>query len=193
MLLIGTVVCGQAEMQQNPYPPRLILIVSHLTLSQSSSVNRGQSQSQPVAEILRPALQKIKNSPAPILLPTNLPASVDVKEIHLVDGEVKSDGWEISLYYKEGCGNACFVGFFQAKRGEKVDRDEADKVVRLANGVRGYYTARSCGGSCTPPQISWLYKGVLFTVQFNVNNKTGRQNEAEIIGLANSAIRGGPR
>lgn len=172
----------------------LVLIVPSLPLSQSRSNNLGQTRPEPVAEILRPALQKIKNhSTAPILLPSNLPASVNVNAIHVVDGENKPDGWEISLYYKEGCGNACFVGFFQAKRGDKVDRDEADKVVRLANGVRGYYTARSCGGSCTPPEINWLYNGVLFTIQFNLNNKTARQNEAEIIGLANSAIRGRPR
>ena len=67
------------------------------------------------------------------------------------------------------------------------------QTVRLAKGITGYYTARSCGGSCTPPQIEWVYAGVLYTIQFNVNGKTKRQDETEIIALANSAILGGTR
>jgi len=34
---------------------------------------------------------------------------------------------------------------------------------------------------------------VLYTIQFNVNGKTKRQDETEIIALANSAILGGAR
>jgi hypothetical protein len=128
-----------------------------------------------------------------IFLPSKLPSSVNINEVHLVDGAGKPDEWQISLYYKQGCGDACFVGFFGARRGEKVFRDEVDKVVWLANGIRGYYTARSCGGSCAPPQINWIYQGVLYTTQFNVNNKSKRRDEAEIIALANSAIQGGMR
>jgi hypothetical protein len=60
-----------------------------------------------------------------------------------------------------------------------VSRDEVDEVTPLANGIMGYYTARSCGGSCAPPQISWTYKGALYTIQFKVNNKTKKQDEAE--------------
>jgi len=38
-----------------------------------------------------------------------------------------------------------------------------------------------------------MYKGVLYTIQFNVNNKSKRADQAEIIALANSAILGGER
>jgi hypothetical protein len=149
---------------------------------------------KPVANILRPALIKIrKQTHAPILLPSRLPSTIDAHEIHVVDGAGKPDGWEISLFYKAGCGDACFVGFFEAKRGEKVSKDDADRTVRLAKGITGYYTARSCGGSCSPPQIEWMYAGVLYTIQFNVNGKTKRQDETAIIALANSAILSGSR
>jgi hypothetical protein len=169
----------------------LILILPLFVLGQSRTAKH---KSTPVAKILRPVLQKIKNQAnAPIFLPSELPTSVNTDEIHVVDGESKTDGWEISLFYKPGCGDACFAGFFEAKRGERVSRDDVDKIVRLTHGTRGYYTARSCGGSCTPPQINWVYKGVLYTIQFNVNNKTKKLDEAEIIALANSAIRGGAR
>ena len=149
---------------------------------------------KPVAKILSPVLLKIKQQAhAPILLPNRLPSTINVNEIHVVDGEGKPDGWEISLFYKAGCGDACLVGYLEAKRGEKVSKDDADRTVRLAKGITGYYTARSCGGSCTPPQIEWMYAGVLYTIQFNVNGKTKRQDETEIIALANSAILGGAR
>src|SRR5262245_29678635 len=109
----------------------------------------GQSgATKPVAKILRPVFLKIKKQAhAPIFLPSALPSTIKVNEIHVVDGEGKPDGWEISLYYKAGCGDACFVGYFEAKRGEKVSKDDADKTVRLVQGITGYYTARSCGGS----------------------------------------------
>jgi len=149
---------------------------------------------KPVDKILRPVLLKIKTQGhAPVFLPSRLPSTINVNEIHVVDGEGKPDGWEISLFYKAGCGDACFVGFFEAKRGEKVSKEDADKTVRLAKGITGYYTARSCGGSCTPPQIESMHAGVLYTIQFNVNGKTKRLDEAAMIALANSAIAGGAR
>ena len=172
----------------------LLLALPLFVLSQLRSEEPRQTESAPVAKILRSAFQKIKNQAgAPIFLPSKLPPSVDVNDIRVVDGDGNPDGWKLSLYYKEGCGDACFVGCFEAKRGEEVSRDEVDKVTPLANGIMGYYTARSCGGSCAPPQISWIYKGVLYTIQFKVNNKTKKQDEAEIIALANSAIQGGAR
>jgi hypothetical protein len=155
----------------------------------------GQTETtKAVAKILQPVLLKIKKqAQAPVFLPSKLPATINVREIHVVDGEVKSDGWEVSLFYNAGCGDACFVGYFEARRGEKVSKNDADKTVRLAKGITGYYTARSCGGSCSPPQIEWMYAGVLYAIQFNVNSKTKRQDELEIIALANSAILGGVR
>ena len=140
--------------------------------------------------ILRRVFKKLRvNARVPVLLPSTLPVSVDVNKIHFVDGETKPDGYEIWLGYERDCGQACQVGYFAAERGRKPEKDEADKIVRLAHGLRGYYLARSCGVSCTPPQISWLYRGVLYTVQFNVNGKNARQDENEIVALANSTIR----
>jgi hypothetical protein len=172
----------------------LMLMIPLFVPGQSTSERERHIEAPPVAEILRPALQSIRNlSNATILLPSDLPSSVNVNDIHAVEGVGNPDGWEISLLYREGCGQACFAGCFAAKRTEKVSRDDIDKVVPLANGLKGYYTARSCGGSCTPPQVSWVYAETLYTIQFNVNNTTESQNEAEVIKLANSAINGGPR
>jgi len=146
------------------------------------------------ARVLRPVFSKIRQAAhVPILLPSRLPASVNERKIHYTTGNTTPQGYEISLYYREGCGDACSAGYFEAKRGDSVSRNEVDRVVQLTRGIKGYYTARSCGGSCTPPQINWTYKGVLYTIQFNVNNKSKRADQAEIIALANSAILGGER
>jgi len=148
----------------------------------------------PPTRVLRPVFSKIRQTAhVPILLPSRLPASVNEKKIHYTTGDTTPQGYEISLYYREGCGDACSAGYFEAKRGDGVSRNEVDRVVQLAREIKGYYTARSCGGSCTPPQINWMYKGVLYTIQFNVNNKSKTADQGEIIALANSAILGGER
>ena len=93
------------------------------------------------------------------------------------------------------CGaNACSVGYLEAKRGEEPPKpDEVDRVVKLAKGIKGYYTGKSCGGSCTPPQINWVYEGVLYTIQFRVEGKSHKREVAVIIEMANSAILAGAR
>jgi hypothetical protein len=151
-------------------------------------------QSASVAGVFRSVLPKVKSETnIPVLLPSKLPSTVKEQEIKVVDGQGTEHGYEVSLYYEEGCGNACFAGFFSAKRGEKPEPEFSDKVLRLSNGIMGYYTGISCGVSCTPPQIEWLYEGALYTVQFRINGRNKKQDEAEIVALANSAIQGGAR
>jgi hypothetical protein len=162
-------------------------------INQTGKVKR-EAQSAPLAKVFRSVLAKVKNeSKIPILLPSKLPASVNENKIRVVYGEGEPDGYEISLYYEPGCGNACFAGFFAAKQNAKLAADEADKAVRLAHGVKGYYTGKSCGVSCTPPQIEWMYRSVCYTIQFKVNGRNAKQDEASIIRMANTAIEAGPR
>ena len=170
------------------------IIIAFLILLPVSYAFGQNLEAAPVAGVLRPVLPKIKSeAKVPVLLPSKLPSTVKEPEIKVVDGEGTENGYEVSLYYEEGCGNACFAGFFSAKRGEKPEPDFSDKVARLSKGIKGYYTAKSCGVSCAPPQIEWLYEGVLYTVQFKVNGRNKKQDEVEIVALANSAIQGGAR
>ena len=170
------------------------IIVAILILLPIAHASGQILESAPVASVFRSVLPKVKSeTKVPILLPSKLPSTVKEQEIKVVDGEGTENGYEVSLYYDEGCGNACFAGFFSAKRGEKPEPEFSDKVVRLLNGIKGYYIAKSCGVSCAPPQIEWLYEGALYTVQFKVNGKNKKQDEAEIVALANSAIQSGAR
>jgi hypothetical protein len=146
------------------------------------------------AAIFSSVIDKIKRATnVPILVPSELPRSIRVNDIHSVTGEGKAGSYAISLSYEEGCAQACAVGYFAAEHAANLHADEFDKSVRLARRMRGYYRGRSCGVSCTPPEISWLYRGVLYTIQFNVNGKNKLQDEAELVALANSTIQGGER
>lgn len=159
-----------------------------------SSFSQTAPKSREAAEIFRSILPRIRaKTSIPIILPSSLPSKAKAKEIKSVEVDSAEDSYKLTLSFGDGCGNACYVGYFGAERRGEVFKDEVDKIVRLAKGHRGYYTGLSCGGSCTPPQISWIQEGVLYTIQFKVNGRNRREDEAEIIATANSAILGGAR
>ncbi len=145
----------------------------------------------PVAKELRPELTKVKGlTSVPVLLPDELPHPAGDKPLYTYS-EGDANEYKITLGSEPKCGaNACLLGVFQAQRGEEApEADEVDRVVDLANGIKGYYTAKSCGASCAPPQIQWLYEGVLYTIQFRVGSKDDNEDETIIMGMANSAIK----
>ena len=50
------------------------------------------------------------------------------------------------------------------------------RKVTLTKGRKGRYQPLSCGGSCSPPSISWKERGVTYTIQAKVvGDKTDRQ------------------
>lgn len=134
---------------------------------------------------------KTKNPSVPILLPTQLPESLTLtwqlsqnESFDLyASADVKSNGYYVSIYYGKNCGaNACFGAAFTAERGQALFTDGTEQVA-LANNIVGYYYPRSCGGSCSPQQITWLYQGVSYSIQLKSTDV-----KADIIAWANSAI-----
>src|SRR5205085_12060661 len=84
----------------------VLLLTCPLVLAEQAKGQRKQHvktiNAKPVAKILIPALQKIKQAAnTPILLPSRLPRSVKVNDIRVVDGEVRPDGYAITLFFKE--------------------------------------------------------------------------------------------
>jgi hypothetical protein len=57
--------------------------------------------------------------------------------------------------------------------------------------ARAGFAPLSCGASCSPPQIDFLWHGVLYTIQANLNTK--QTDRATLIAAAQSAISAGPR
>lgn len=136
------------------------------------------------------AFLKKQNPSVPILLPTELQGitlkSQYGEEVYLYAAALVSNdgGYVVSLYYGENCGgaNACFGASFTAEKGKRMTTEGTEEVA-LADGIMGYYYPRSCGGSCSPQGILWVYKGVNYFIQLKTNNE-----KAVLISWANSAI-----
>ena len=174
----------------------LMPFTASVCLGQVKTNSRAQiSGHRPALKILSPVVSRIKrNTNVPVLLPSVLPRKWWNYRLYSY-GESEANFWSIVVGTEPNCGaNACSAGYLEGKRGEAPPKsDEVDEVVKLAGGTKGYFTAKSCGGSCTPPQINWIFKDVLYTIQFRVESKSAKEDEAVIIRMANSAIIGGPR
>ena len=84
--------------------------------------------------------------------------------------------------------NACFVGNFTGTRGA----DPAfGRKARLTGGRTGYWKGITCGASCSPAEIQWVEKGVLYSVSTKAVGV--KKEKATLVKLANSAINAGPR
>ena len=81
--------------------------------------------------------------------------------------------------------SVCGVANFYAIEG---DSPRGGKRVDLAKGRRGRYHRSRCGANCSFPRIEWKQRGALYTIEYK--ESTGRRN---MVRLANSAIRNGPR
>jgi hypothetical protein len=98
--------------------------------------------------------------------------------------------WDLELGFGPRCGgaNACFVGSFRAERGGVP---AFTRTLRLRGGVTGYFKPTSCGGSCSPPEIQFVRRGVLYSIQFR---SAGAGSErSRIVAMANAALAAGPR
>ncbi len=123
----------------------------------------------------------------PVLLPQTL--RVDARRLHPSGGAGRA-GWDLQLGSVARCGGAtaCFVASFTAQRNE---RPHFRQRVRLRGGRTGYFKPLTCGASCSPPIIEWRRKSVLYAIQARVGS--ARTERRELVRLANSAIRRGPR
>src|SRR3954470_3979880 len=123
----------------------------------------------------------------PILLPDSLPSDFDAL---YASGVGRRREYSIGLAAAPDCGGAtaCFVADFSARRGGKpFGRGK----VTLTGGRHGRFQPLSCGGSCSPPSISWKQGGVTYSIQANVGTK--KSERRILVKMANEAITRGPR
>lgn len=178
--------------------------ISYVSISEDAREARGsdaadapglpQRAASQVAAPFRTLITKIKaGTKVPVLLPGELPSTLSKQTLY-ASGDAKPDGYDISLSSRPRCGaNSCFVGSFEAHRGEQP---AFDRRVQLADDVTGYYQPLSCGGSCSPPIIEWVSGGVLYHIQLDVQWRAKLTEEEEqrlMVEVANSAIKAGAR
>ena len=118
----------------------------------------------------------------PILLPQTMRSDF---EHHFPEGRARPRAWRFDIGAARNCNQAtaCFVAEFKAVRDGKPS---GRRTIRLARGRTGYYQPLSCGASCSPPSIEWRERRARYSIQAKVVKR-------ELVLMANSAIRTGPR
>ena len=118
----------------------------------------------------------------PILLPQTMVA--DFRRF-FPEGRATEDAWRFDLGAVRDCNQAtaCFIAEF---KGVRDGKPSGRRTIRLNRGRTGYYRPLSCGASCSPPSIEWRERHALYSIQAKVGKR-------ELVRMANSAIRNGPR
>jgi hypothetical protein len=172
-------------------------IKSFSDLSHEFQIDKQAKSQTLVASILRPILPQLKReTKVPILLPSQLPnnniyvcSKIQNNGYNLILGS-SSTGWGGQKHCSPP--TAAYVGFISAQRGGKL-YESSDKV-RLIKNISANYEPRSYK---VPPSISWIYKGVVYSISIKEyadgKDRNPTQAKAYLIGLANSAIKAGPR
>ncbi len=123
-----------------------------------------------------------QDTTVPILLPSTL-TTQETKKLYGA-GEGEADHYSFAVSTKKRCtANACAVASFSAMKGIAV---YGDRKVTLAKGRKGRYIPLSCGASCSPPSVVWKERGVVYEISTDATR-------AQLVRMANSAIRKGPR
>ena len=118
----------------------------------------------------------------PILLPQTMRS--DFRRF-FAEGRATAGAWRFDLAAARDCNQAtaCFIAEFKAVEGGKPS---GRRTIRLNRGRTGYFQPMSCGASCSPPSIEWRERHTRYSIQAKVGTR-------ELVRMANSAIRNGPR
>ena len=192
-LLVGMFFGGQIVYGQNASSrsfPNIVKVDSQNSAFQPK-IKGNSLISEDLSEKLRAVLLGVKNGTSiPVLVPAVMPHAGNEQNV-CVNGGSGSDSYMITISEEPECGaNAGMIANFTAERNAVLpEESEADKVVSLANGIEGFYTAKSCGASCSPSQIEFVYENVLYSFQINSAETEGESgDEAQIVEMVNSAL-----
>jgi hypothetical protein len=163
----------------------LVLLFTDLQL------NSVMGQTEGPASVFRPALERIQSqTQIPILLPSKLPPAILERDIKLASGEVREDGYFISLYFSRRGGDAAFAAGFGGSTRVFGPQDLPNtRRVALTGGRTGMFRAVSCGGSCAPANLWWEQNGVMYQIQIKLGSaSTEKDQEKILIETANSSV-----
>jgi hypothetical protein len=162
-----------------------------LLLFTDFGLNSVMGQAIGPAPVFRPALEQIQSKTRiPILLPSKLPSGISERDIKLASGEVREDGYFISLYFSEAASNAVYsAGFGGSTRIFGPQDLPNTRRVALSGGRTGLFRAVSCGGSCAPANLWWEQNGVMYQIQVKLrSDSTETDQEKILVETANSTV-----
>ena len=120
-----------------------------------------------------------------VLLPSTIKAPVSSSKVFGTIEGLAHGRYHLALGVGQDCheATACFIASFFAFRGQHLSLPQR---VRLAHGIHGRFDRIHCGASCAPAQIEWRRRRVRYEIDY-------KGDKAQLVALANSAIRHGPR
>ena len=164
-----------------------LFVVTFCAVGRESNLMVGQT-SEP-SPIFKPALGEIRGKvKIPILLPTRLPDLIGEQKIKGVFGDVRDDGYFISLYYAVGMGDAGYAAGFSGST--RIDSDLPNsRKVKLADGTIAMFRPVSCGGSCAPANLWWVRNGFEYGVQIAMSSTADEEDQLKVLlETANSMV-----
>ena len=149
------------------------------------------AQTTKPAAIFKNALNDIKGKTRiPIMLPSKLPPVIRESAIKLAFGEVRKDGYFVSLYYEDIVSNASYAAGFRGSIPTFRLRELGNtKVVVLSHSRVGAFRPVSCGGSCAPANLWWEQDGVMYNFQLKLRSDTPEKDQQKfLVEMANSIV-----
>jgi hypothetical protein len=162
---------------------RRTLILTLLLLAVGAPAASAATRSIDLPALFATQLQRARvQTEVPLLLPQTMNSEF---RRHYPTGRARPSAWRFDIGAAPDCNEAtaCFVAEFKAVRD---GRPTGRRTIRLNRGRTGYYRPLSCGASCAPPSIEWRERHALYSIEAKVAKR-------ELVRMANSAIRNGPR
>lgn len=162
-------------------------VVALLLLLFTAFRSQLMAQAKGPAPVFRPALTQIQSQVRiPILLPSKLPSAIPERDIKLAWGEVRDDGYFISLYFSEPGSDATYAAGFGGST--HIFRDLGRRVA-LSGGRVGTFSPVSCGGSCVPANLWWEQNKVMYSIQIKLRSDLAEKDQEKIlVQTANSTV-----
>jgi hypothetical protein len=176
---------GLRNIKRAPLVAVVLLLFTHYRSDLAMGQAKGPTQ------VFRPALEQIQSQTRiPILLPSTLPSAIPERVIKLASGEVREDGYFISLYFSEEGSNAAFAaGFGGSTRILGLQDLPNTHRVALSGGRIGMFRPVSCGGSCAPANLWWEQNGVMYQIQIKLGSGSAEKDQEKIlVETANSMV-----
>jgi hypothetical protein len=136
----------------------------------------------------RAVKQTGRHGDVPVYVPTRLPKEIPIDSNMVVQGSETSKGYELTLYYQEGVGDAGFVaGFYASALDPSKTLPKKWGTVRLADGTRAKFSPVSCGGSCAPANLRWRTSLAEYTIQLSLSSTLSEDEQLKaLVEVANS-------
>jgi hypothetical protein len=179
-MIYDMAIYGESPLTRMVKHASLFILASCFLTELGSNLAIGQA-TEP-ARVFKPALDQIQSKTRiPMLLPSRLPSAIPESGIKLARGEVRKDGYFISLFYTKDA-NASYAAGFGASALILQDHDLPNSArVALSGGRTGIFRPVSCGGSCAPANLWWEQNGVMYQIQVKLGYDMPEKEQQNIL------------